>query len=206
MEKFNTLRSVAIPMPTPNIDTDQLIPKQFLKIVRRTGLGDHLLFDQRYDANGAPIKGFVLNQKTYHGGGIIVAGDNFGCGSSREHAVWALSDFGVRCVISTSFSDIFYNNAVENGLLAARVSAEHLAVLQQRLRDDPGAELTVDLQAQLIKQDNFDPISFQIGEYEKGRLLAGLDKVTQILQFNDDIVAYEKSREDNDAAFVPTSL
>ena len=138
MEKFDNLEAIAVPMEVPNIDTDQLIPKQFLKIVRRTGLGENLFFDQRYDGDGAPLADFALNKPNYTEAGILVAGDNFGCGSSREHAVWALMDFGIRCVISTSFSDIFSGNAVKNGMLAAIVSPENLQILFDRMKEAPG--------------------------------------------------------------------
>ena len=203
MEKFGSIEAVAAPMPVANIDTDQLIPKQFLKIVRRTGLGAHLFFDQRYDADGKPLESFILNNETYAQSKILVAGDNFGCGSSREHAVWALNDFGIRCVISTSFSDIFSGNAVKNGLLAAIVSSDDLQTLLKRLDEAPGVDLRVDLEAQTITMPNFAPISFDIDPFRKKKLLAGLDEVAETMQFEDDIAAYEQKRAHADPAFIP---
>ena len=206
MEKFTTLTGVAAPMPTANIDTDQLIPKQFLKIVRRTGLGENLLYDQRYDDQGRPDPDFVLNTAPYDRAKILLAGDNFGCGSSREHAVWALMDFGVRCVISTSFSDIFSGNAVKNGLLAAVVSADNLAALQRALQASNSSEASIDLAAQTITVGDAGPVPFDIDPFAKGRLLEGLDEIAETLQHEADITAYEVARAEQDAAFIPTPL
>ncbi|MEL6258924.1 MAG: 3-isopropylmalate dehydratase small subunit, partial [Pseudomonadota bacterium] len=174
MEKFDTLTARAAPLSTPNIDTDQLIPKQFLKIVTRTGLGDKLLFDQRFDEAGEERPDFVLNRPAYRGAGVIVAGDNFGCGSSREHAVWALMDYGVRCVVATSFSDIFSGNAIKNGLLPAVVSSDDAAALTTAAEESQGVEFSVDLEAQTISAPGLK-VEFKIDPFAKAKLLAGLD-------------------------------
>lgn len=204
MKPFTTLNGVAAPLPTANIDTDQLIPKQFLKIIRREGLGEALLFDQRYDDTGAETPDFVLNQPGYRDAEVLLAGDNFGCGSSREHAVWALNDFGIRCVIATSFSDIFAGNAVKNGTLAAVVEAEDMDYLLSLAA--PDAPFRVDLESQTIFPPNGRPVAFTIDPFAKSRLLAGLDEVGLTLQHEDAIAAYEAERVKAEPWLVPTPL
>jgi 3-isopropylmalate/(R)-2-methylmalate dehydratase small subunit len=192
MLKFTTLTAVAAPLPIINIDTDMIIPKDYLKTIRRTGLGKGLFSDMRYDEKGAENPNFVLNKPQYRKAQIIVAGDNFGCGSSREHAPWALMDFGVRCVISTSFADIFYNNCFKNGILPAIVSAEDLA----KLLDDAGrganAMLTVDLESQTIKGPDGGVVHFQVDAGRKHRLLNGIDDIGETLEKAPAIDGFEK--------------
>jgi 3-isopropylmalate/(R)-2-methylmalate dehydratase small subunit len=192
MLKFTTLTAVAAPLPIINIDTDMIIPKDYLKTIRRTGLGKGLFSDMRYDEKGAENPSFVLNKPQYRKAQIIVAGDNFGCGSSREHAPWALMDFGVRCVISTSFADIFYNNCFKNGILPAIVSAEDLA----KLLDDAGrganATLTVDLESQTIKGPDGGVVHFQVDAGRKHRLLHGIDDIGETLEKAPAIDSFEK--------------
>jgi 3-isopropylmalate/(R)-2-methylmalate dehydratase small subunit len=192
MLKFTTLTAVAAPLPIINIDTDMIIPKDYLKTIRRTGLGKGLFSDMRYDEKGAENPNFVLNKPQYRKAQIIVAGDNFGCGSSREHAPWALMDFGVRCVISTSFADIFYNHCFKNGILPAIVSAEDLA----KLLDDAGrganAMLTVDLESQTIKGPDGGVVHFQVDAGRKHRLLNGIDDIGETLEKAPAIDGFEK--------------
>ena len=192
MLKFTTLTAVAAPLPIINIDTDMIIPKDYLKTIRRTGLGKGLFSDMRYEETGAENPNFVLNKPQYRKAQIIVAGDNFGCGSSREHAPWALMDFGVRCVISTSFADIFYNNCFKNGILPAIVSADDLA----KLLDDAGrganATLTVDLESQTIKGPDGGVVHFQVDAGRKHRLLNGIDDIGETLEKAPAIDGFEK--------------
>ncbi|MEM6384661.1 MAG: 3-isopropylmalate dehydratase small subunit [Pseudomonadota bacterium] len=177
MEKFEMLTGVAAPMPLVNIDTDMIIPKQFLKTIKRTGLGANLFDEMRFDRQGNEIDGFVLNKPAYREAQILVAGDNFGCGSSREHAPWALLDFGIRCVISTSFADIFYNNCFKNGILPIVVSPED----HQKLMDDAergsNAVLTVDLESQTISGPDGGRVAFEVDAFKKHCLLNGLDDI-----------------------------
>ncbi|MDD9979186.1 MAG: 3-isopropylmalate dehydratase small subunit [Boseongicola sp.] len=177
MEKFTKLTGVAAPMPLVNIDTDMIIPKQFLKTIKRTGLGVNLFDEMRYDRDGNEIEDFVLNQPAYRDAQIIVAGDNFGCGSSREHAPWALLDFGVRCVISTSFADIFYNNCFKNGILPIVVSPEDHAKLMEDAERGANATLTVDLESQTITGPDGGEIGFEVDAFKKHCLLNGLDDI-----------------------------
>ena len=192
MLKFTTLTAVAAPLQIINIDTDMIIPNDYLKTIRRTGLGRGLFSDMRYEETGAENPNFVLNKPQYRKAQIIVAGDNFGCGSSREHAPWALMDFGVRCVISTSFADIFYNNCFKNGILPAIVSAEDLA----KLLDDAGrganATLTVDLESQTIKGPDGGVVHFQVDAGRKHRLLNGIDDIGETLEKAPAIDGFEK--------------
>ena len=192
MEKFNILEGIAAPMPLINIDTDMLIPKQFLKTIKRTGLGENLFFEMRYDQNGNEIKDFILNKDHYSKSSIIVGGANFGCGSSREHAPWALKDFGIKCVISTSFADIFFNNCFKNGILPIIVSED----LHQILLHDAGTETTssmkIDLENQKIIRNNGDQLDFEIDEFKKYCLLNGLDDIGLTLKSADKISSFEK--------------
>jgi 3-isopropylmalate/(R)-2-methylmalate dehydratase small subunit len=177
MEKFTTLTGVAAPLPIDNVDTDMIIPKQYLKTIKRTGLGKGLFAEMRYLDDGAQNPDFVLNKPAYRRARIVVAGDNFGCGSSREHAPWALLDFGIRCVISTSFADIFYNNCFKNGVLPIKVSAEDLAKLMDDAVRGANATLTVDLPAQEIRGPDGGVVRFEIDAFRKQCLIEGLDDI-----------------------------
>ena len=181
MEKFTTLTGVAAPMPLVNIDTDMIIPKQFLKTIKRTGLGVNLFDEMRYDRDGNEIEDFVLNQPAYREAEILVAGDNFGCGSSREHAPWALLDFGIRCVISTSFADIFYNN-FKNGILPVVLAPEQVEVLMKDAEKGSNARITVDLDAQTVTSSDGDVFSFEVDAFKKHCLLNGLDDIGLTLE------------------------
>ncbi|MFO1124142.1 MAG: 3-isopropylmalate dehydratase small subunit [Methylocystis sp.] len=195
MEKFVTLTGVAAPLPIMNVDTDMIIPKQYLKTIQRTGLGKGLFSEMRYREDGAENPDFVLNQPAYRGASILVAGDNFGCGSSREHAPWALLDFGVRCVISTSFADIFYNNCFKNGILPITVSQTELDKLMDDANRGANATLTVDLEAQEIRGPDGGVIKFEIDPFRKHCLLKGLDDIGLTLQKAAKIDDYEKRTE-----------
>ena len=195
MQKFDKLSGIAAPMDIMNIDTDMIIPKQFLKTIKRSGLGANLFFEMRFDNDGGEIGDFILNQPAYREANIIVAGDNFGCGSSREHAPWALLDYGIRCVISTSFADIFYNNCFKNGILPIKVTAEEREALMADARDAENPILSVDLQAQTISRQNGPVISFDIDAFHKQCLLDGLDDIGLTLEKSDKIENYEASRK-----------
>ena len=192
MDKFTTLQGIAAPLPIVNIDTDMIIPKQFLKTIKRTGLGVSLFYEMRYDTEGKLIEDFVLNTKPYDNSKILVAGDNFGCGSSREHAPWSLKDFGIRCVISTSFADIFYNNCFQNGILPIVVNTEEL----DRLMSAAGSQLefNIDLPNQSIQVGNHS-INFDIEDHRKERLLQGLDDIGITLGYKEDISSYESNKK-----------
>lgn len=195
MQKFDKLSGVAAPMDIMNIDTDMIIPKQFLKTIKRSGLGANLFFEMRFDNDGSEISDFILNQPAYRGSEIIVAGDNFGCGSSREHAPWALLDFGIRCVISTSFADIFYNNCFKNGILPIMVSAADRDALMADARDAENPNLSIDLGAQTITRPNGPVISFEIDSFRKQCLLDGLDDIGLTLEKSAKIESYETGRK-----------
>ncbi|TRW95035.1 3-isopropylmalate dehydratase small subunit [Paracoccus sp. M683] len=177
MEKFTTLTGIAAPMPLVNIDTDMIIPKQFLKTIKRSGLGKNLFDEMRYNQDGTEIADFVLNQPAYRQAQIIVAGDNFGCGSSREHAPWALLDFGIRCVISTSFADIFYNNCFKNGILPVVLPQEAVDALMEDARRGANARINVDLNAQTVTSSDGQVFAFDIDPDRKHSLLNGLDDI-----------------------------
>jgi 3-isopropylmalate/(R)-2-methylmalate dehydratase small subunit len=191
MDKFTTLTGVAAPLPIINIDTDMIIPKQFLKTIERTGLARGLFYEMRFDEAGEERADFVLNQPSYRKAQILVAGDNFGCGSSREHAPWALLDFGIRCVISTSFADIFYNNCFKNGILPITVSPEDLAKLMDDAERGANATLTVDLESQEIRGPDGGVIGFEIDAFRKHCLLNGLDDIGLTMEKADKITAFE---------------
>ena len=191
MQPFTTLTGVAAPMPLVNIDTDMIIPKQFLKTIHRSGLGKNLFDEMRYDREGNEIKDFVLNQPAYRDAEIIVAGDNFGCGSSREHAPWALLDFGIRCVISTSFADIFYNNCFKNGILPIKLPQEAVDALMDDARNGANAKLTVDLEAQKVTSPDGTEYHFDIDPTRKHNLLNGLDDIGQTLEKSAAIDTFE---------------
>ena len=177
MEKFTKLTGVAAPMPLVNIDTDMIIPKQFLKTIKRTGLGANLFDEMRFDHDGKEIEEFVLNQPAFREARILVAGDNFGCGSSREHAPWALLDFGIRCVISTSFADIFYNNCFKNGILPIKLPKEQVDALMEDAERGSNARMTVDLEEQTVTGSDGEVYGFEIDPFRKHCLLNGLDDI-----------------------------
>ncbi len=191
MEKFTTLEGVAAPMRIINIDTDRIIPKQYLKTIKRTGLGQGLFSEMRYNDDGSENPDFVLNQPAYRDAKTLVVGDNFGCGSSREHAPWALADFGIRCVISTSFADIFFNNCAKNGILAIVVSADDLEKLFLDAERGANATLTIDLAAQTIKGPDGGTLHFDIDEGRKHNLLNGLDEIGLTLERAPAIADFE---------------
>ena len=191
MEKFNTLEGIAAPMPLINIDTDMLIPKQFLKTIKRTGLGENLFFEMRYDQNGNKIKDFILNKEHYKNASIIVGGANFGCGSSREHAPWALKDFGINVVIASSFGDIFFNNCFKNGVLAVKVSQESLNEIFKEQKENFQKQIEIDLINQKIKIPNIKTINFDIDDFRKNCLLEGLDDIGFSLKYESEITNYE---------------
>jgi 3-isopropylmalate/(R)-2-methylmalate dehydratase small subunit len=191
MQAFTTLTGVAAPMPTVNIDTDQIIPKNYLKTIKRTGLGKGLFAEKRYNDDGSENPDFVLNKPAYRRAEIIVAGDNFGCGSSREHAPWALLDFGIRCVISTSFADIFYNNCFKNGVLPIKVAPEDLEKLMDDADRGANATLTIDLESQTIKGPDGGTLHFDIDPFRKHCLLNGLDDIGLTLEKDTKIGDYE---------------
>ncbi len=177
MQPFRTLTSLAMPLDRANVDTDQIIPKQFLKRIERTGYGDFLFFDWRQTAAGEPLKDFVLNDPRYKGAQILVAGKNFGCGSSREHAAWALSDYGFRVVIAPSFADIFFSNAGKNGIVLARLSEEQVDTLLRNAKTIAGYQLTVSLEAQTVTDGRGFSASFEVDPFRKFCLLEGLDDI-----------------------------
>ena len=188
MEKFNSLKSIPAYLPIVNIDTDMIIPKQFLKTIKRTGLGKNLFFEMRYDDNGSEIKDFILNQKPYNKSKILITGKNFGCGSSREHAPWALLDFGITCVISLSFADIFYNNCFKNGILPIILKEEKIKELSEYFKRQE--EIEIDLKEQKIVFGN-NEIKFEIDAFKKKCLLEGLDDIALSLEKSEKIASFE---------------
>ena len=194
MQKFDQLTGVAAPLDILNIDTDMIIPKQFLKTIKRSGLGKNLFDEMRYDRDGSEMADFVLNRAPYRQAEILVAGDNFGCGSSREHAPWALLDFGIRCVISTSFADIFYNNCFKNGILPIVVSPDERDALLADAADTENPELSIDLVAQTIRRPNGVTISFEVDSFRKKCLLEGLDDIGLTMEKSGSIDDFEANR------------
>src|SRR5579871_2690891 len=192
MQKFTTLTGVAAPLKITNVDTDMIIPKQYLKTIERTGLGKGLFAEMRYREDGSENPDFVLNQPAYRKAQILVAEDNFGCGSSREHAPWALLDFGIRCVISTSFADIFYNNCFKNGILPVKVSKEDLAKLMDDAERGANATITIDLPNQEIHGPDGGTVKFEIDPFRKHCLLNGLDDIGLTLEKRERITRYEE--------------
>jgi 3-isopropylmalate/(R)-2-methylmalate dehydratase small subunit len=192
MDKFTTLTGVAAPMPLVNIDTDMIIPKQFLKTIQRSGLGKNLFDEMRYTQDGKEIPEFVLNQPAYRKAEIIVAGDNFGCGSSREHAPWALLDFGIRCVISTSFADIFFNNCFKNGILPVVLPQEAIDVLMDDARKGANARITVDLESQTVTASDGTSFHFEVDAFKKHCLMNGLDDIGLTMEKASAIDSFEK--------------
>ena len=191
MDKFTTLTGIAAPMPLVNIDTDMIIPKQFLKTIKRSGLGVNLFDEMRFDREGNENPDFVLNKPQYRQAQIIVAGDNFGCGSSREHAPWAIKDFGISCVISTSFADIFYNNCFKNGILPIVLPKEAVDVLMKDAEKGANARMTVDLEAQEVTTSDGEVFAFEVDSFKKHCLLNGLDDIGLTMEKATAIDAFE---------------
>ena len=191
MDEFTTLTGVAAPLPLINIDTDMIIPKQFLKTIARTGLGKNLFDEMRYTQDGAEIPGFVLNQPAYRKAEILVAGENFGCGSSREHAPWALLDFGIRCVIAPSYADIFYGNCFKNGILPITLPQDQVDVLMDDARRGENARITVDLESQTVTSSDGRQFRFEVDAFKKHCLLNGLDDIGLTLEKKTSIDAFE---------------
>jgi len=189
MKKFNTLKSIPAYLPIINIDTDMIIPKQFLKTIKRTGLGKNLFYEMRYDNNGIEIEDFILNQSPFTQSKILIAGKNFGCGSSREHAPWALLDFGITCVISSSYADIFYNNCFKNGILPVAINDEQIKQISEY--SNRKEEISVNLQGQKIEFGN-NEIVFDIDQFKKKCLLEGLDDISLSLEKLEKIITFEK--------------
>jgi 3-isopropylmalate/(R)-2-methylmalate dehydratase small subunit len=192
MQKFNTLTGVAAPLPMINVDTDMIIPKQFLKTIARSGLGKSLFFEMRYADDGAELPDFVLNKREYRQAEILVAGDNFGCGSSREHAPWALSDFGIRAVIAPSFADIFYGNCFKNGMLPIVLPQEQIDVLMRDAQGDNTRVVTIDLPNQRVVRANGESFAFEITPSSKHALIEGLDEIGQTLKRDAEIASFEQ--------------
>ena len=191
MDKFHSLKGIAAPLPIVNIDTDMIIPKQFLKTIKRTGLGVSLFYEMRYDNDGNLIKDFVLNTSPFDQSKILVAGDNFGCGSSREHAPWSLKDFGIRSVISTSFADIFRNNCMQNGLITIVLSQEKVDKIMTNAIRVPEYKLTVNLETQNVSDNNDFSSDFDFDQFRKDSILKGLDDIGITLQFEKEISNFE---------------
>nr|WP_325253015.1 3-isopropylmalate dehydratase small subunit [Amylibacter sp.] len=191
MEKFQNVSGVAAPMPLVNIDTDMIIPKQFLKTIKRTGLGANLFDEMRFNRDGTEVEDFVLNKPAYRDAQIIVAGDNFGCGSSREHAPWALGDFGVKVVISTSFADIFYNNCFKNGILPVVLPKEAVDILMEDAERGSNARITIDLENQTVSATDGTEFKFAVDEFKKHCLINGLDDIGLTLQKAASIDSFE---------------
>lgn len=195
MDKFKKITGVAAPMPIRNIDTDMIIPKQFLKTIKRDGLGKNLFDEMRFLDDGSENPDFILNKPAYRNASIIVAGDNFGCGSSREHAPWALKDFGIQVIISTSFADIFYNNSFKNGMLPIKVDEQTLAKLMDDAERGANATLTIDLEAQTISGPDGGVVNFEIDPFRKHCLLEGLDDIGLTMKKSDKIALYEEKQK-----------
>ena len=195
MEKFEKLQGIAAPMPLVNIDTDMIIPKVFLKSIQRTGFGANLFDEMRFNRDGTEIPDFVLNKPQYRDAEILVAGDNFGCGSSREHAPWAIADFGIKCVVSTSFADIFFNNCFKNGILPVVLPQEQVDLLMADAEKGANARMTVDLEAQEITTSDGETIAFEVDAFKKHCLLNGLDDIGLTLEKTDSIKSFETQME-----------
>ena len=191
MQKFNSLKSIPAYLPIVNIDTDMIIPKQFLKTIKRTGLGKNLFYEMRYDNNGKEIKDFILNQSPFNQSKILIAGKNFGCGSSREHAPWALLDFGIKCIIGSSFADIFYNNCFKNGILPIILDPPYVDKIVKKISLTKTSVLAVDLKKQIIIIDQNEVIKFEIDSYRKKCLLEGLDDIALTLKKDKKIESFE---------------
>ncbi|MGE4528864.1 MAG: 3-isopropylmalate dehydratase small subunit [Rhodospirillaceae bacterium] len=195
MDKFETLTGVAAPLPMINVDTDMIIPKQFLKTIKRTGLGKSLFFEMRYDDAGKEVPDFVLNKPAYRAAKILIAGANFGCGSSREHAPWSILDFGIRCVIAPSFADIFYNNSFKNGILPIKLPQEVCDKLMKAAENGANATFTIDLAAQEITMPDGGKVAFEIDSFRRHCLLNGLDDIGLTMQKKAKVDSYESARK-----------
>jgi 3-isopropylmalate/(R)-2-methylmalate dehydratase small subunit len=195
MQPFKTITALAAPLDRTNVDTDQIIPKQFLKRIERTGYGDFLFFDWRQTPDGKPVADFVLNDARYQGAQILIAGKNFGCGSSREHAAWALSDYGFRVVIAPTFADIFFSNAGKNGIVLVRLSESEVETLLRNAQKIPGYQLTVSLEEQLVSDGRGVSASFEIDPFRKFCLLEGLDDIGLTLRHAAELDAYERQHD-----------
>jgi len=193
MDKFTTLTGVAAPLPMINVDTDKIIPKQYLKTIKRSGLGTALFAEMRYNDDGSEKQDFILNQPAYRKASLLIAGDNFGCGSSREHAPWALLDFGIKCVIATSFADIFYNNCFKNGILPIILPQEDIDKLMDDAKRGSNAVITVDLEAQEISGPDGGKIAFELDLHRKRCLIEGLDDIGLTLEKTDSITEFENT-------------
>ncbi len=191
MDKFNKLHGVAAPLEIINVDTDMIIPKQFLKTIKRTGLGKNLFDEMRYNTDGSEKESFILNKPAYRHANILIAGDNFGCGSSREHAVWALSDFGIKAIIAESFADIFFNNASKNGILLITLPKDQVQSLMKKAERGQNATMTIDLEKQTITDPDGVEIKFDIEEFKKHCLLNGLDDIGLTSQHEKTITDFE---------------
>ncbi len=197
MKKFTILDSTVIPFPMINVDTDMIIPKQFLKTIKRTGLGKSLFYDLRYDEKGKLKKDFLLNKKVYKKRQILITGENFGCGSSREHAPWALLDFGIRCIIAPSYADIFYNNCFKNGILPVKLSNKETDALLQKTTNDPSIKFKIDLKSQSIRIEKNKIIKFEIDQFRKHCLLNGLDDIALTIEKVRQIGRFERNQKKN---------
>ncbi len=195
MEAFTKLTGIAAPLDRPNVDTDQIIPKQFLKRIERTGFGQFLFYDWRYAGDGrTPNPDFELNRPQYQGATVLIAGKNFGCGSSREHAPWALNQYGFRAILAPSYADIFFNNCFQNGMLPIILPEEQISTLMRRAQGTPGYRLTIDLETQTITDDQGFGTHFDVDPFRRHSLLNGLDDIGLTLQHEPDITAYEAQR------------
>ena len=195
MQKFEKFSGIAAPMPLVNIDTDMIIPKQFLKTIKRSGLGVNAFAEMRYKQDGSEVEDFVLNKQAYRDSSILIAGDNFGCGSSREHAPWALSDFGIKVVVSTSFADIFFNNCFKNGMLPIILPADQVEILMNDSEKGSNARIEVDLEAQTITSSDGKVFSFEVDPFKKHCLRNGLDDIGLTMEKSSSIDAFEKKLE-----------
>jgi 3-isopropylmalate/(R)-2-methylmalate dehydratase small subunit len=194
MQPFRTQTGIAVPLDRPNVDTDQIIPARYLKRIERTGFGQFLFYAWRFTAAGEPDSGFVLNEPRYRGSSILIAGPNFGCGSSREHAPWALADYGFRAILAPSFADIFFNNCFKNGLLPVVLPDMDISELQRRAQANAGYQLTINLESCTVTDDQGFSRRFQIDEFRRHCLLNGLDDIGLSLQHEADITAFEQRR------------
>ena len=195
MDKFNKLTGIAAPLPLINVDTDMIIPARFLKTIKRTGLGANLFDTMRFDGNGDEKQDFVLNRPAYRNAEILVTGKNFGCGSSREHAPWALLDFGIRCVIAPDFADIFYSNSSKNGMLMIKLPQEQVDVLMEAAESGANARLSIDLETQEVSTPDGEVIKFEVDAFKKHCLLNGLDDIGLTMQKEDKIAAFEEKQK-----------
>ena len=205
MQPFKHLTGIAAPLDLVNVDTDMIIPKQYLKTIQRTGLGKALFDEMRHNEDGTEKPDFVLNQEPYRHAQVLIAGDNFGCGSSREHAPWALLDFGIRCVLAPSFADIFYNNCFKNGILPIRLPEETISKLMEKCDRGHNAQWSIDLERQVVVDPDGQEIAFEIDPFRKHCLLNGLDDIGLTLQKGEKIDAYETARESDKPWMVPAA-